>query len=88
MKMKNNGSKTLFWCSFLPYLSVLILGIINGINGAIHGSTFLFSKAYGMKAFTNEFFFTILAFIIKYPVIPACVVFQIVYSFKTHHEWE
>lgn len=90
MKTNNDGLKIVFWCSLLAYLAVVIFGIVNGIDGALHGSTFLFSKAYGMEAFRNEFLFTILAFIIKYPVIPACFIFQIYYLSTRHkdREWE
>lgn len=83
--MKSKKSKILFWCSFLPYLAVLLFAIAVGIYGAIHGSTFLFGKTYGMKAFTNEFLFTILAFIFMFPVIPAYFFFQVCYFLRTYN---
>lgn len=86
MKPKRNVPKILFWCSFLLYLAVLIYGIVNGIDGAIHGSTFLFGKTYGTKAFVNEFLFTIIAFIFKFPVVPACFLFQICYLLRTQFD--
>lgn len=83
--MKSRVPKILFLCSFLPYLGILILGIVEGVDGALHGSRFLFSPAnYGMDAFLNEFFFTILIFIFMFPVIPVCLFFQICYLFRAY----
>lgn len=82
--MKSKTSRILFWCSFLPYLIVLILAIASGIDGAINGYTFLFGPAiYGTKAFWNSFIFALLVFGFIIPVIPLCIYCHICYFFRT-----
>lgn len=85
--MKSKSSKIIFWCSFLPYLAVLILAIACGIDGAINGYTFLFGPAvYGTKAFWESFTFALLIFGFVIPVVPLGFYFQLCFLLRTYSD--
>lgn len=84
--MKSKTKKILFLLSFLPYVVILLYGIIGGIVAAISGTNFLFGKLYGFNAFSLHVLLTLYVFIGRIPVIPICLVFHISYYLRTHVE--
>lgn len=75
--MKSKVVKTLFIISFLPYLLVLIYGIIRSFLGF----PFLFTVIYGFDAFVFSIVYVLYTFTII-PVIPICLIFQVCYILK------
>lgn len=84
--MNAKTKKVLFLLSFLPYVAVLLYGIIGGIVAAVSGTNFLFGTMYGFHAFSLHFLLTIFIFIGRIPVIPVCLFFHISYYLWTHVE--
>lgn len=76
--MKNKIPKILFIVSFLPYLLILLFGIISTFSGI----TFLFNTIYGFDAFIVSIFFIIYNFFFFIPIIPICLIYQICYLLK------
>lgn len=77
--MKNKIFKFLFIISFLPYLFI----IINGIIKAWTGTTFIFNTIYGFDAIWLTILFTLYTLTFTVPIIPICFIFQIGYILKT-----
>ena len=67
-------SKILFYISFLPAAFLLIMAVASIFTGA----TFIFSTSYGIDAFLTTLILGALA-LCYVPVLPACVIFQVVY---------
>lgn len=72
--MKKIIPKIILILSFAPY--VFCLGY--GIYSAIFGLRFLFSTSYGFDAFMSSIVLTVF-FLCYYPVIPSCLIYQLVY---------
>lgn len=73
--MKKIILKIILILSFAPY--VFCLGY--GIYSAIFGFRFLFSTSYGFDAFMSSIVLTVF-FLCCYPVIPICLIYQLVYT--------
>jgi len=76
--MKNKKLKFLFIISFLPYIFIIINGIIN----ALAGTTFIFDKIYGFDALLLTILFTLYTLTLEIPLIPICFIFQLCYILK------
>lgn len=73
-----NNSKTMFICSFIPYLFALLIPIYSAFSGiGFIGETF-----YGYDGFRLGFIMIFLSYIISFPIIPICLIFQIRYIIK------
>lgn len=73
--MKKKIPKIILILSFLPYVFILLYGVYS----AIFGFGFLFSTSYGFDALIDSIFImTIL--LCCYPVIPICIIYQLVYT--------
>ncbi|MDE6519134.1 MAG: hypothetical protein K2K91_01555 [Ruminococcus sp.] len=72
--MKNKIPKIILILSFAPYVFVLLYGVCS----AFFGFGFIFVTSYGFNAFTNGIIFMTLL-LCYYPVIPICLIYQLVY---------
>ena len=75
--MKSKIPNILFIISFVPYLLVLIYGIV----GAFTGVSFVFNTVYGFDAFIIRSL-SILYSMLVVPIIPVCLLFQVCYILK------
>lgn len=73
--MKKIIPKIILILSFAPYVFCLLYGIYS----AIFGLRFLFSTSYGFDAFMSSIVLTGF-FLCYYPVIPICLIYQLVYT--------
>jgi len=76
--METKIYKIILYISFLPYL--LLLGY--GIYSAIFGFTFFFSTSYGFDGFIGAITIMGIIFFAYYPVIPVCMVYQLIYFLR------
>lgn len=73
-KIKKKIPKIVLIISFIPYAFCLLYGIYS----VFAGFTFFGSTSYGFDAFTSSIF--IMGYLLCcYPVIPVCLIYQIVY---------
>jgi len=74
--MKKRIFKIMFWISLLPYVILLVLGIWH----AFFGFTFFSATYTGWEGFVNSVFILGWACCVIYPVLPVCLLYQIVYT--------
>ena len=72
--MKKKIPKIILILSFAPYIFCLLYGICS----AIFGFGFIFSTSYGFDAFMSSIVLMGLL-LCYYPVIPICLIYQLVY---------
>ena len=78
-------SKTIFLLSLLPYVFI----ILNALHSALFGVDKFYSRIYsgpitiiyGMEAFLQSLFWMTIFFIESIPIIPFCLIYQIIYYF-------
>jgi len=69
-------TKIMFICSFIPYLFVLLLALLC----AIFGDVFLGETVYyGFDGFELGLFKALIYYIIGFPILPICLIFQVGY---------
>ena len=80
--------KKMFACSFIPTAIIICAALITGIAG----TTFITSKVYGVDAFLLDIMYGFYVNTRVIPIIPVCVVFQIVFliinSLKKKNLWK
>jgi hypothetical protein len=78
--MKHKIAKTLFILSFLPILFCIVAGIVCAFKGYTYTAVLgdIPTTIYGLSAFF-EVFITDLVTMIFLGIIPACMVYQLVY---------
>ncbi|MBR3613765.1 MAG: hypothetical protein IKL55_01115 [Clostridia bacterium] len=76
--MKKNFLKIVFIISFLPYVFILIQGII----GAFTGISFFYNTTYGFDAFVTSTLLMLYTFSFSIPIIPICLFFQVCYILR------
>ena len=76
--MKIKLSKAIFIASFLPYLLVLIYGII----GAFQGISLFYNNVYGVAGFLYTILFVLCRFTLEIPIIPILIIYQICYLIR------
>ena len=69
-----NNTKKLLICSFIPYMFMILVGILYAIFGI---NVIWDNVSYGFEAFELAIIFQIAVGIMKYPVIPIYIIFQI-----------
>ena len=69
------AAKVFLWLSFLPYAFI----IIRAVFSAFFGFSFFFSTSYGWDAFFSAIFFTGWILVFGFPVLPVCLIYQIIY---------
>lgn len=79
--MKKRVGQLLFIASFLPYLWILIYGI-DAMSSGIPTALFASTKYYGREAFFDSIGWGFVIFCYFIPIIPACIVFQILYILR------
>ena len=73
--MKSKLSNILFWCSFIPYILLVIFSFVNSINGVSTGFFGDLTLVYGAEGYAISFVFT---FFVLWYVFIACLLCQIV----------
>ena len=73
---KKRIAKIALWISLLPYVILPLTGIWH----AIFGFTFFAATYTGWEGFTNSVFILGWACCVIYPVLPVCLLYQIVYA--------
>lgn len=74
------NSKVMFMCSFIPYFFALLLSL----QYAIFGGRFLGETLhYGWNGFIIGIFGIFVYYVIDFPILPICLIFQIGYIIKT-----
>lgn len=73
--MKSKLSNILFWCSFIPYILLVIFSFVNSINGVSAGFFSDQTLVYGAEGYAISFVFT---FFVLWYVFIACLLCQIV----------
>ena len=69
-------TKVMFICSFIPCIFVLLIGL----QYAFFGGSFIGDTLYyGLEGFELGIFCGFFYYIVKFPIIPICIIFQIVY---------
>ena len=76
---KRKAAKIILIISFVPYGLVLL----SGIHGAIFGAGFFFDTVYGWDGFLIGALGACLSMI---PIIPACIIYQIIYLIRSKIE--
>ena len=71
----NKKLKIILIVSFVPYILVLLCGILC----AIHGVTFIYNEVYGTDAFILGVMALGALLVFYVPIIPVCAIFQVVY---------
>lgn len=66
--------KVMLGCAFIPYLFLLLIGL----QTAIFGATFDDVVYYGFRGFEIGLTEAFVRYIILYPILPVCFIFQIV----------
>lgn len=69
-------TKIMFLCSFIPYLFVLLLGLKYAVFGGTFGGETVY---YGWDGFEIGIFATFVYYIINFPLLPICLIFQVGY---------
>ncbi|MCL1866709.1 MAG: hypothetical protein FWF82_04800 [Oscillospiraceae bacterium] len=75
------AAKIFLWLSFVPYAFVILMSICSAIFGTREWAA-LFGEGrliYGFEALQQDIFLLTAALTIVFPVIPICLVYQIVY---------
>lgn len=73
--MKSKLSNILFWCSFIPYILLVIFSFVNSINGVSAGFFGDQTLVYGAEGYAISFVFT---FFVLWYVFIACLLCQII----------
>lgn len=74
--MKKRIFKIILWISRLPYVILFVMGIWH----AFFGFTFFSATYTGWEGFVNSVFILGWACCVIYPVLPVCLLYQIVYT--------
>lgn len=74
--MKKRIFKIILWISLLPYVILFVMGIWH----AFFGFTFFSATYTGWEGFVNSVFILGWACCVIYPVLPVCLLYQIVYT--------
>lgn len=77
---KQKAAKIILIISFIPYVLVLLCGII----GAINGAGFFFDTVYGWDGFIIGMLGAVLSMAL---IIPVCLIYQIVYLIRSKIEF-
>ena len=73
--MKRKIFKIILWISFVPYVVLLAMGIWH----AFFGFTFFAATYTGWEGFVNSIFILGWACCVIYPILPVCLLYQIIY---------
>lgn len=74
--MKKRIFKIILWISLLPYVILFVMGIWH----ACFGFTFFSATYTGWEGLVNSVFILGWACCVIYPVLPVCLIYQIVYT--------
>lgn len=90
--MKRKLFKILFILSFIPYIILFVMAILDGFYGtAEYGSAITYGLAkpwigesqvnmiYGIEAFKQTIMFNFIGFTFVYPIIPILLFYQLIY---------
>jgi len=82
--MNKKSKRISFIISFIPY----ILLILTGMYYSIFGYQGMFSNTlyYGWSGFEMSVFWITLAFTLQIPILPLCIIWQIIYLIVRHKE--
>lgn len=73
--MKSKFNKILFWCSFIPYILLVVFSFVNSISGVSVGFFGDDTLNYGQEGYSISFIFT---FFQLWYIFIACLICQIV----------
>ena len=74
--MKKNIAKIFFYISLLPYALVILFSLYLAQDIGI-----MWTQLYGLEAFSFAFEFLFLIFSTRIPILPVCLIYQIIYFF-------
>ncbi|MCL2457108.1 MAG: hypothetical protein FWD19_06140 [Defluviitaleaceae bacterium] len=77
--MKNKIAKIFFYFSFVPYGLLILYSIYGSIVGVY--PFWSYTKIYGLEAFLQAVVFTGFVFSAVIPILPACLIYQLIYFF-------